>query len=267
MSSVFRKRCIILLPSILALCQIASADSKSITVNDPRPVAEAAEQLEAIYSLPITYEDPPYVHESTIADVTNEVRRDKQQGQTSLSRVLVPKSETISFSYEMPSPSTSPGAGLQESAGDQEVAATQAVSNVLHSYAAVRGAEIFTVVEDSGMIHVVPTHFINPTGKVQELTPILDKTITIAPKQRTGAELVSEICQALSVTGQTVISGTMPFSLLARHETTLGGSGLTARSFLSRLLAEMTVPLSWQLFYDPGLRMYVLNVHVVSGSK
>jgi len=39
-------------------------------VHDPRPVAKAVQRLETLYGLPVTYEDPQYVHESEVADVS-----------------------------------------------------------------------------------------------------------------------------------------------------------------------------------------------------
>jgi hypothetical protein len=33
------------------------------------------------------------------------------------------------------------------------------------------------------------------------------------------------------------------------------------------LLVEMDVPLSWQLFYDPGLQWYALNIREVSSAN
>jgi len=59
----------ILLLSGLALSQLVYAQSKTVTVNDPRPVAKAAQMLETIYHWPITYEDPITVNESLLEDL------------------------------------------------------------------------------------------------------------------------------------------------------------------------------------------------------
>src|SRR6266481_1560768 len=47
-----------------------------LSVQDPRPLAKAIETLESRNGWIITYEDPRYVNESEIADVTASVRRD-----------------------------------------------------------------------------------------------------------------------------------------------------------------------------------------------
>jgi hypothetical protein len=246
----------LLLASVSTLPAAADAEVKSMVVDDPRPVARAVERLEALYGFPVTYEDPPYVHESELADVTDQVRGDKQK----LNRVVIPKGGPLAWAYEMASTDAYPGGGLRQSAG----AAADAVASMLQSHATSRGTEMFTTLSD-GLLHVVPTHFIDPSGKAEPLTPLLSTKIDVSPQRRTGAGLVSEVCQSLSrASGQAVAMGTIPLPLLATHVTTLEAFNETARSVLSRLLREIRLPLSWQLFYDPGSRGYVLNIHAVT---
>ncbi|MGH6864402.1 MAG: hypothetical protein ACRECN_09105, partial [Methylocella sp.] len=56
---------------VLTFLDNASAAPNTITVQDPRPVAKAIQELENRYGWQITYEDPPYIHYSVLADVTN----------------------------------------------------------------------------------------------------------------------------------------------------------------------------------------------------
>ncbi len=251
----------IVLFSCLLFNQLADAESKSVSINDPRPIAKALERLEAIYGLPITYEDPIYIHESQLADVTERIRREPH---SSANRVLIPKGETLSFTYNLPTTGIYPGGGRRQSNADRKAAVVEAIGSIFHGHAVSGGASTFTVIEDNGLFHVIPADFVNTAGNTEKATPLLDTTMTITPQQRTGADLVREICHSLSLsTGQTVVVGTTPASLLAKHATTIADSDATARSLLSRLFAEMRVPLSWQLFFDPGLQLYVLNIHPV----
>ena len=48
----------------------ASASPNTVTVQDPRPVANAIQELEKRYGWLITYVAPPYSHNSAITDVT-----------------------------------------------------------------------------------------------------------------------------------------------------------------------------------------------------
>jgi hypothetical protein len=67
----------------------------SISVVDPRPVAKAVELLEARYGWAITYEDPPYEHDSEIEDVTISVRKDGKVEP----RVIVPRAGLLNYTY------------------------------------------------------------------------------------------------------------------------------------------------------------------------
>jgi hypothetical protein len=59
------------------------------------------------------------------------------------------------------------------------------------------------------------------------------------------------------------VPGAAPYNLLARRQTSLSVSDVAARSVLDQLFAEIQAPLSWQLFYDPTLNWYILNIHLV----
>src|SRR5437016_12809496 len=100
----------LLLPSVFTLSATVHAEFKSMEVNDPRPVAKAVEQLEALYGFPVTYEDPPYVHGSELADVTDKLHRDREN----LNRVVIPKGGPLSWTYDLPSSGAHPGGGLRQ---------------------------------------------------------------------------------------------------------------------------------------------------------
>jgi hypothetical protein len=242
----------ILVPTLLALYGAAYAASQATAVHDPRPVAKAVAKLEMIYGWPITYEDPPYAHPSDLVDVTASVRHDTQDNKT-----FIPRGGRLAFTYDLSSTNIPSMADVP--------AALTAIKRVLHSYANSRGAEMFTVMQADTIFHVVPTQFTNASGQLEKITPLLDMTISVPPKQRTGADLVDEICRTLSAaTSQTVIVGTISTKTLGQHTTTVTASSAPARSVLDRLLQELDVPLSWRLLYDPSLRWYVLNVHPVT---
>jgi hypothetical protein len=184
--------------------------------------------------------------------VTAQVRVDRgTAGAQSPVRVLIPRGGAFSFHYDAAVPAT-------------------ALSDMLlsHSAALSDGGEMFSVIEGDGLLHVTPVDFIGSSGRREKIKPLLDLTISILPKQRTGADLVEEICHSLSLAaGQTVVTGTTPLSLLATRKTAVTASSEPARSVLDRLFKEIDIALSWQLFYDPGLRWYVLNIHAVRAAR
>src|SRR5690242_18095603 len=73
-----------------------------LTVEDPRPVAKAIETLEGEYGWVITYEDPRYVHDSEVADVTLKVRRDLDQFKPGEApKVFAPAGGLLEFTYDV----------------------------------------------------------------------------------------------------------------------------------------------------------------------
>src|SRR6266567_8025919 len=125
--------------SLFLLCfvDVVAAESQFVTVNDPRPVAQAARELESKFGLPITYEDPPYVHASEIADVTAQVRRDQQNHR----KVWVPRGGTLSLAYDLPSEQIeAPGTDASAALG---VAAAAAIAALVRTDSASRGAQMF----------------------------------------------------------------------------------------------------------------------------
>ena len=245
------------------------AEPQSIAISDPRPVAAAMERLESVFGIPITYEDPPYSDPRTIVDVTSAVRRGRED--LGAGRVLIPRGSDFSFSFDAP---TAPVGGSRPPAvalatgqrrpvfGD---AASRAISSALKSHADSGDSTVFSAMRDGhGGFHVVPVRVSNPAGHLEPARPLFDTAISIGAKKRMGMELVSEICESLSMsTGTKVFVGTFPVSLFAAWVSAVTAVDEPARSVLDRFLGESAVLLSWQLFYDPGLRLYTLNIHPV----
>jgi hypothetical protein len=228
----------------------AGALADSITVEDPRPVAKAVEELESKYGWQITYEDPPYVHGSDIADVTRSVRRDPSFAGGN--RILIPKGGKLTFTVP-----SAPG-------GEQRVAAVEALVKTFNTS---RNGNLFAVLKGSRFIHVTPQQIAGRAGKLEPVKPLLDTVITLPPKQRNSFELLEAICGQLSlVTKGQVVVGTAPVNLLATKNVSLGANNEPARAVLERLLLAQEKAMSWQLFYDPGLKWYVLNLHTVPGA-
>jgi hypothetical protein len=78
----------------------------SISVDDPRPLAKAADMFEGRYGWIITYEDPRYEHVTDLEDVTESVRRSSSP--KSAHRVLIPRGGSFSYSFATPPPDRDP---------------------------------------------------------------------------------------------------------------------------------------------------------------
>ncbi len=246
---------------VFGACCTASAEK--ITVTDGRPVDRAIQKLEAAYGWPITYEDTPRVYEGDLEDATSRVRRDgKSADEPGVSRILLPREQTFSFSFDPPQ-----GRKLSGRAPAEQTRA--AILAMLDSYASsVGGVRFFALTESNGMFHVVPVQRKDASGKLENIVPLFDAPVEIAPKGRSGSQLVTEICRALaSRAGYPVGLGTGGANLLGNSRTSIGSKrGESARSVMSRFFAEVEAsgpltraPFSWHAYYEPDWG-YALNL-------
>jgi hypothetical protein len=225
----------------------ASASPDTLTVQDPRPVAKAIQELNKRYGWQITYEDPPYSRDSDMPDVTPLV----QEGSNIAPGVTVPKAAILSF----PLPATN----------QDELSTVEAVVKIYNE--SHRGFE-FAVVQGDGLVHVVPRKARGLSGNLEPVKPVLDALITIEPKERTSGALLEEVVKKVSIaTNSGVWLGTVSPNLLFLSKSSIGGSGKTARSILEQWILEVGVGLSWFLFYDLGEKGYLFNIDQETPNK
>jgi len=101
------------------------------------------------------------------------------------------------------------------------------------------------------------------------LTPhesLLDTLVTLPAEERSGLKKLSAICDAVTQTSKThVVVGTVPFNVLLQYRDRRGATSQKARDVLVDLLdsAKHDQNLTWRLLYDPEMKEYWLNVHLV----
>jgi hypothetical protein len=227
----------------------------NLSVQDGRPVAKAISLLEAKYGWIITYEDPRYSYADDIEDVTEKVRRDlNKYPKGAAPKVLVPKEGTLSFDYNVMS---------QTNVSPDPVVI---VRQLLAAQAASANAGKFRMEKGDNIIHVIPTAIKDKSGRLTPQKSVLDIVVTLPAKERTGLETLQTLCAAISTAAHVrVVVGIVPIGLFLQHKDQYGTAGRKAREVLVQLFERVGkgMRLSWQLFYDPGLRMYALNIHVV----
>jgi hypothetical protein len=246
------------------LRQSPSANSQrmnrtTLAVADARPVAKAIEMLENQYGWVITYEDPRYVHSSEVADVTQYVRRDLDTYKPGEApKVLSPKGGRLTFEFEiMPDTNlpSNPATVLQE---------------LLNAQAASPNAGRFRLENAGRIMHIIPTAIKNSQGELAPQESVLETTISLPAEEGTGWQRLQNICAAIrEATKIPVTFGTIPHQLFLQHQVQQGATRQKARDILTALLEIVGNGrnLSWQLFYDPGFKFYVLNIHLVSKSN
>jgi len=222
---------------------VCATPRSTVTIDDPRPIDRALEFLQSKYGYVVTYEDPRYQYGDDLKDVSREA--------TARVRTLVPVGGAVSISVP------------------DNVSDTRTLGSVVHqllqSHAALQTGGHFRVLEEGGVLHVVPAEVRDHNGNWQPQVPVLDLAITI-PKFTNidGVMMLQSICEALSnASGTPVLVGTMPLNMLSQHRGDLEANSEVARAVLLRALALSSPSLSWGLLYDAGIRTYFLNVRLI----
>lgn len=235
-------------------------EKASLSVQDPRPVAKALEELESKYGWVITYEDPLYVHPSETADVTAQVRKDVGKFRNGEApRVLIPSGGSLAITYDVMSDTKLPV--------DRD-AVIRKVLNANQSGGVAR----FRLEREKGseMLHAIATVNKNASGALVPHTAVLDAVISVSQGDRTSLQTLEAICEAVSgATGTQVVVGTVPIGLFMNHRDNEVVVNQKARDVLVQTLERTggRTNLSWQLFYDPGMKTYYLNIHTVPAPK
>ena len=227
----------------------------SLAVEDARPVAKAITMLEARYGWTITYEDPPYSYADDVVDVTEKVRRDLHKypkGQAP--RVLIPKGGHLSFEYDV-----IVDTNLPRSPG-------VVVRQLLNAQAASDTSARFRLEKSNAIIHVIPSAIKDKSGRLTPQQSLLDTVVSLTSEERTGLQTLEALTESIGQATQSrIVIGNVPLGLFLRHKDRHGVAGQKARDVLIELIQRISPerPLSWQLLYDPGLKIYFMNVHAL----
>lgn len=200
-----------------------------------RPVAAAAWELAFHFGMAISVEDPEYIHEADVVDVTDQVAR----GSVDHS-ILVPRSVRLEVPFEA-------------AADGWPTNRLVLVDDLIE---AANAALPFAYRLDvTGLpFAIVPKKTRNADGNAIEMTPLLDRLVSIPHGRRKVNESASLMAQALSdQTGlrvgccQSVIAG-HPWGL---EEAEFGADNEPARNVLRRLLKLTPGRWIWLLNCDP----------------
>lgn len=220
-----------------------------ISVKDPRPVASAIMSLETRFSRIITYEDAPLVHPDDTLDVTESVRRDLHKyAPGKAPRVIVPRGGELNVEFS------------------RSDAVEAVLSYVLSESRRLTSSATFRIEEISGIIHVIPDSIKGSTGETIPVRSILDAPVQMSAQERTGMQMLEAWTKAVSISSKKrIIIGGVPLQTLLTYRDDEGLSSQSARDGLIEILtrAGKGKKLSWQLFYDPGQKIYAINIHRV----
>jgi hypothetical protein len=227
-----------------------------LSVDDGRPVAAAVLQLEENCGCVITYEDPRYVHSSEMNDVTESVRKDLDKFRPGEApRVIVPRGGPLAVDYE-----ALPGTKVP-------INTRATIEKVLNSHANAGGPGRFRLEQEGETFHVIPTDFKNSLGELTPQESPLDTVISFPAQERSAAQTLQVICNAISEQSQTSVSvATFPLNPFFRYRDVRGLQSGKARDALISLLQSVDPSghLSWRLLGGAGTNTYYLNIHRVA---
>jgi hypothetical protein len=243
------------------------AQTATLTVNDPRPVYAGVLQIERLGSVPVNYEDLRYDDLADTQDITASIMTAAQKAQAPAgTKVIVPLGGKLMFTVAVDPAS-------QALIGDLPTgAALHALLGAANGSKSVPGT--FQVSSYGNAFFVEPAQAHNAGGSTVALTPVLSTPVNLTGKESTGWDVVSSILAQVSrASGYNVTIGTVPTNALALSRVSITASGEPANYVLSRLLAaiagggsagaQSNQGMSYQMLFDPRLRIYGFNIHTV----
>ena len=214
-----------------------------VAVEDARPLARAIDEIEQRFGWTVTYEDPPYENANEIEDVTERVRRDGK----AYPRVIVPRGGAFRFTYPPPYDT-----GAPRHPG-------HVLDALLSQYEASGNPGAFRLLADEHWFHVVPRAVLDVNGLQRDHASVLETSIEVDPGERSLSQAVDAIAAQITARGTPVTVGSLPINLFLQTRVRIDGRRDSARAILRRALAVARLPVTWRLYYDPGIRKYVLN--------
>lgn len=193
---------------VLFFSSMAHAENVTFNFSEGRAVEAAADKLEEVYSLPISYEDPLYGNDTELKG-------------------------TLSFSYEVPA--------ADATEDTRKALAASALASVVKNYNAIRGAEIFTVAEGNGGFYIIPVRDVNETGQIESLQAVLSTPISFPVEQLTAANAVRKIASAVTAAANGL--ELIPYGLgpVPKTPVEIGAQNEPARTVLARVLSQLSL--------------------------
>lgn len=226
-----------------------------IRINQPRPLEAALGQLEKRLGIPINYEDPRFACSSEIEDVTEKVQSPAQKAANPNVRIIVPKKGQLRLDSVLP-------------ATPQIADALSLVTKLRLQYEAKGYAGRFTVKLVRSILTVEPIKARAASCDWTTVTPVMETRISIPAGVRNASDTLSAILQKVAdKVGVKIGTASIPvLAFVNRKNITLSANDEPANTVLAKLLEQLSpgpVLYSWHLFYDPGLKYYMIGIAAV----
>jgi hypothetical protein len=210
----------------------AAQEDWHFQIDDPRPVATVARNVQGLCKCIVTYEDPLWTREQVV-DVTA-LRENGRLDQP----VFNPASQPSDFWFLLP-PSDRLSTELSES-----------VRAALEHVRRNGNPGFFSVRQRGNIYHITPA-----SGSV------LDAQVSLPATSGREADLVGALIRAVSDAWHTPI--VVANTGLGTRIVEMSAANEPAESVLTRLLTMGGIRRSWQLLYDFGSQRYMLDIYII----
>jgi hypothetical protein len=255
-----RLACLILPPILWVTAasgqEAADASRLSLSIDDCRPLAALADELERRDQIVITYEDAPWVAPTDVEDFTRAITESNPGKVAPLVRVIGPRKAAISFKYDL-----DPVKGHPTDYADL-------LSALLLQYEAADAPGRFRFEGGDGIYHLIPSRLRDLEGHWAAASPVLSTPVRLADQERTVDDTLNEIVAQLNESSPVEVCwGFVPLNLFFQTHIRLGADSVPAREVMRQILALLPLRVTWRLNYDPTFNRYSLNFLLLSGSR
>lgn len=207
--------------------------------------------LEERFGWIINYEDPPYLFEGDIEDVTV-ARRDGDYSK----KVFVPRANP--FQLHLAKDADQPSVVFAELARAYVASGNTAGFRIVPGESATFGKLSVPV------FYAVPTSARNHQGEIIPHTPVMDTRVSLPNGTRSASDFLRKIANAVTTgSGVKVVPGMFPTNFFFQRQVTTEAQQEPARFVLSRVLSSTGKPLSWKMRFDPTMQTYFISVDFV----
>ncbi|MCU1327705.1 MAG: hypothetical protein JWN34_3075 [Bryobacterales bacterium] len=248
---------LLFLLSALARDSIAQT-ANSVEADDPRPMMALIDKIQSARRVCINYEDPPFQNSRDVEDVTSLVVRDQTRDPSR--RVVIPRGGKIQIDAALFSNASGPGGLLP----------VLREANMAYQKRGYPGA--FRLEQKAGVWHVEPSGIKGPDGSAKSIGPVMNAKVRLSGAKSPTAEVLQSVLdQAAQQAGTKILIGSLPLQAFVNAATKMSADDESASVVLARLLASTSVGQSascwsYRLLYDPGLKLYVFHLQLVTGS-
>jgi len=215
----------------------ANASRLALSVDDHRPLAALADELEKRYQIVVTYEESPWVAAADVEEVPRSIVQSSGSDKAAPTvRVLVPRKAAVSFEYAL-----DPAMGRPTDYADL-------LSSLLLQYDAAGAPGKFRFEGSNGIYHLIP-----------DASPVLSTPVRLADQERTVDDTLDEIVAQLNQSSPVKVGwGFVPLNLF-QTRVRLAADGVPAREVMRQILDQLPRRVTWRLNYDPTTKRYYLS--------